>query len=556
MSIWGTFSPAGLAADIFLAQSIKYLPPTCSDTAVLFCYFNPTNSLKLLENFNAVKTKLDAAQIPNFSIELCIGDQQPVTRADFVVYSPTALFYKESLWNNLEPRVPAQYTKLIFIDADVVFSAPDWVDRCSAVLDTCDVMQPMARCRRLGNSGNTFSRAVEIIAGPRWPRNAYSHPGFAAGVRRAWFQKIKFYPAVIGSGDSVFWEFVAKKSLTVRQLYAARDVTGQLSTYKRLFAAMSPKVGALTGVTLVHLPHGVFSKRKHIGRFSAFSARDFKLFLRTADGLLYWPPETQSARRAQNYFAGRMEDGHEKTTAQIRAALRDINPTEIPISCITLRRATERQSQMRQEWAEQRGISFNFFYAADKRDICRHETGTRDGGVLPYSPDEAVALMRRELTCGERACRLSHFLCARKLLREYPNAPFYIMLEDDVRPLFNDAAEFFCRVICGFYEQQADVLLAHNLLKRVPRLKNLQLFSCQLQLRCGAPLGVGNQCLIFSRPGLNQYCQQLQLSCPADAWQFWPDYSRVMCLVNNLVEHLGDTTYISGRPGEKRAVLD
>jgi hypothetical protein len=548
------------AADIFRVHNVKYLPPTCTDTAVLFCYFNPTNSLKLLENFNAVKRKLDNAQIPNYAIELCIGEQQAQTRADFVVYSPTALFYKEILWNRLATLVPAQYTKLVFIDADVLFLTPDWVDQCSAVLNTADVMQPMRSTRWLGG-GYSASYASKLCAESR--TFEYGHPGFAAGVRRTWLEKIGFPAAVMGSGDGILWDAIAyslkKISASAVKSYPdfhARVAEKATPDYFELCAATPPKCGVLSEVDAIHLPHGSLATRGYSARHNNFTRDDFSNLLHTDDGIPHWPADSRPADLAAEYFSRRREDGPAHIVDRVQTALQFVDSSQIPVYCINLPRARDRRERMQREWDDQRGVPLNFFTAVDKHDICRHEAATRDGGVLPYSAAEATRLVGRKLRCGERACRLSHFLCAQKLLRRYPDAPLYVILEDDVRPMFYSAAEFFRRIICGFYEQYGvDILVGQGAILPFEAAVNLRLFGFHFKFNPKKAAWLGTQCLIFSRAGLEKYCVNLHRSCPTDAWHFYGSETRVCGLINNVAEHIGDTTYLENGGGT-RTMLD
>ena len=124
----------------------SYATPNCKDTAVCLCYFSAVGYKRPRDNFMKVKGMLDNAKIPTFTAECIIGNTpQLIPNPTILVRSNSALFYKEQLFNMLEPHLPRQYRNVIFMDSDIIFSAPDWVDRISLALKTYSVIQPFSK---------------------------------------------------------------------------------------------------------------------------------------------------------------------------------------------------------------------------------------------------------------------------------------------------------------------------------------------------------------------------------------------------------------------------
>ena len=54
------------------------------------------------------------------------------------------MFQKENLCKILEKIIPAEYTKLFFMDSDIIFDRPHWYDETSLALDSYDVVHPFS----------------------------------------------------------------------------------------------------------------------------------------------------------------------------------------------------------------------------------------------------------------------------------------------------------------------------------------------------------------------------------------------------------------------------
>ena len=111
---------------------IEYNKPIKNDICIAFCYFNACGYVRSLQNFLFFENKLRAAKIPYFTAEMVIGDQPPMLASPTLrFHSKSAFFYKEALWNRLEQAIPDQYTKICFLDSDIIFDRPDWQDAIS-----------------------------------------------------------------------------------------------------------------------------------------------------------------------------------------------------------------------------------------------------------------------------------------------------------------------------------------------------------------------------------------------------------------------------------------
>ena len=104
----------------------SYATPTTPDMAVLMTYFNPANSVRILQNFLQVRYFLQKAAIPLYTAELAFNESPFLLKDATVQFRTTSyMFYKENLIKLLTATIPTTYTKLCILDADIMFEQAD-----------------------------------------------------------------------------------------------------------------------------------------------------------------------------------------------------------------------------------------------------------------------------------------------------------------------------------------------------------------------------------------------------------------------------------------------
>ena len=249
-----------------------YIEPNAKDTAVLIAFFNPVPFKRPLKNLLYVMKTLKDENIPHFVAECVFFDREPeVPGANLVVRSNSLMFYKENLLNLLEKTVPAQYTKLVLMDGDIIFGAPDWVDQISKKLDVADIIQPYSeacwlfpdntriRCKKPSYAYAISSKSIN----DNTPPNKY-HPGFAWAMKRSIFKSIGglYDKAIAGNGDIMF-AFSLLNGIS--SAYIARYAPCMLDTwneYNKRMQALHPVVGYIN-IDAYHLFHGLGKNRQY-----------------------------------------------------------------------------------------------------------------------------------------------------------------------------------------------------------------------------------------------------------------------------------------------------
>ena len=282
--------------------------------AVILVYFNPSSSVRIIQNLLTVKRGLDRAGIPYFVGEHAYGESPFLfAPADNIrqYRSDRLLFYKENLIRAVEATIPAAFTKLFLMDADILYEEPDWYDRVSTVLDTHEACHPFQRAFPLKldftrDLGGSFRSIRDVRNG---------HPGYVWALRRDWYtrrQPSDF--AVIGGGDNVLASYV--QGAPSRNLSASHPLYDFLHDSIR---AAAPASATSCPLTLNHLNHGTVANRQFPNRNTALQtclngiSHGLQLqdaLERRADGILEWKPAYRTPLNAHlaAFFATRSDD--------------------------------------------------------------------------------------------------------------------------------------------------------------------------------------------------------------------------------------------------------
>lgn len=281
----------------------QYNPPDNNDTCVALCYFNPLNYKNPKENLDIVLQTLKNSNIPYYTIELLYPNQEPsIKDATKIVRANTVNFSKENLWNLLEKDIPDKYSKIIFIDADIKFSNPNWFNLSSRKLEACHVIQPMDVVYRdlvdkykeyviIDNQECKYSVAHAITKkGTACPMK--NHPGFAIGINRDFLHKINgfFEYGLLGSGDTLFWSAISNyyASVAERFLIKRNDIGIKYYEYKLNIFKQIPhiRIGVVFDNLSVHLYHGKLSNRKYCERETYLSDDGYNNFFTNEYGVI------------------------------------------------------------------------------------------------------------------------------------------------------------------------------------------------------------------------------------------------------------------------------
>ena len=193
-----------------------YVP--AEDLCVAAAFFNPCLSPTRKRNFETFLRSLSESKVHWRCIECAFGDREfelPPDPRILQIRSQSIAWQKERLLNVLIQQLPDRFSKVAWIDADILFSNPKWLPETSDALQDYAVVQPFESAIRLPERGfdvqampqevaisfaALFRKQPESVEGNDfW---AHGHTGFAWAGRRDWLQETGLYDAALsGTAD-------------------------------------------------------------------------------------------------------------------------------------------------------------------------------------------------------------------------------------------------------------------------------------------------------------------------------------------------------------------
>lgn len=293
----------------FELADLKYEAPIKKDLAVGLVYFNAVKSKRLLMNYLYVAEKFKVSNIPFFTIEMY--EESPEIADAIHLKTEFTLFQKERMCHLLEKRIPKSFTKLLFIDSDLIFDNPNWYNELSDKLDNFNIVQPFSK-------GVWLDITYKEVVKERMPIVFYNkfgklsmdggiggyHPGFAWGFQREWFKKVGFFQqGVLGDGDTLSSTIWLDYTFEYRPFVKDAIMEFKKSMDKK------PSICFLKG-NIFHLWHGDQKKRQYRERRDIFkSIKDIRDIIRVAPNGLYELTDESLKPKIRKYFRNRDDDG-------------------------------------------------------------------------------------------------------------------------------------------------------------------------------------------------------------------------------------------------------
>lgn len=299
-----------------------YDTPQIRDMLVILPFFNPCNSVRIVQNLLFVKSKLELADIPFVIIHCLFQDSHPLFKDSdtyMTVKSNSYAFVKENIANIAIQKHQEKYDKFLVHDGDVVFKEADWYTQTSASLNVNDIVQPFAYYnnmdynfgRPLVNGLSTFRVHNEGITG------FIGHPGYLIAFTKSFYQ-IHNYPdkAILGGGDTLLCSLALKKKLY--NVFANKVHMDYLYHTYNTFTEHEIKVGHVPCL-VYHLYHNVVQNRQYVTRYrildtyinnnSQYQSID-DIIQKNSDGVYEWidPIRYTLNQEVLEYFKNRLDD--------------------------------------------------------------------------------------------------------------------------------------------------------------------------------------------------------------------------------------------------------
>jgi hypothetical protein len=286
-----------------------------NDLAICFVIFNPSKSKRLIMNYFYTRNAMELQGYPTFTLELVLHEEPEIQTASnvFHVKGNSVMFHKERLCRILETKIPKQYKKLMFCDADLVFKNPNYYREISNLLENYEIVHPFTECvwMDLTYKEKLLTRKSSVLApGNKWDYKY--HPGFAWAFRRDWYNEVGFFDyAISGSGDTLSCAAWTKKEFPQKFQSLPQALRRKYNIYRKLVSDFEPRITYATGI-VEHLWHGTRENRQYSERHNVLNNVNdiLDLINENSEGVFEFRPQVynQFNRFFVNYFANRKDD--------------------------------------------------------------------------------------------------------------------------------------------------------------------------------------------------------------------------------------------------------
>ena len=289
---------------------------------------NPVRYRSRWELFRQFQTRMLQAGVNLTTVELVFGARTPFLTTEHQRHvrlrSYDELWHKENLINIGISRLPEDWEYVAWIDADVQFVRPDWVEETIHQLQHYMIVQMWETAADLGPRNEIFATYKSFgsllvdgqAVSPSWKKYGYEYPhtGYAWAARREAIEIMGglLDKAVLGAADHhMAWSFLGQglKSCPPK---IHPNYTKMVAEWQTRAAKLKRDIGFVPG-SLLHYWHGKKKDRKYVDRWQVLIKNGFdpeKHLVRGVNGLYEWSDSTPIGLRdgVRAYMRQRHED--------------------------------------------------------------------------------------------------------------------------------------------------------------------------------------------------------------------------------------------------------
>lgn len=270
-------------------------------TFILTTYYNPTNSLYALPNFNRFLENLDKLNLLDklYVCEIGSIDKQEIKHVNnyYHIQCDAPLWHKENGINHLIKQLPHACTKIIVSDNDLLFHDPDWFAKTERLLDGYNLVQPYDYVKYSGPEPHLMdtieiSMCKKLINGDIYYTG---NPGLCVAYRKEYLDAIGglFDLAIVGGADTInFSPFISDYiEYNIFDRVCLDNRIDLLNYIKR--AKLYLKHGTMGDIAyledsvITHLYHGWRKNRQYTDRYNIIKDINFDdFFYRNEFGII------------------------------------------------------------------------------------------------------------------------------------------------------------------------------------------------------------------------------------------------------------------------------
>jgi hypothetical protein len=311
--------------------------PQSHEIWAITAYFNPMRYRRRLANFRTFRHHL---QLPLVAVELAYGAEFELEAQDAEVLiqlrGGAMLWQKERLLNVALQALPSHCHKVAWLDCDIIFATPSWVEAANSLLDQFAIIQPFRQAHYLSAQwapGMDYASQVELtqpsatflLASGISAATCLGHliedrkrdceVGFAWAARRELLTRHLFYDAcILGGGDRALAcaAHYCLEGLMQRHRMNERERQRYIAWAEPFWETVRAQTTFLDE-DIFHLWHGdIINRRKGRARegFQRFQFDPYTDVAIAENGSWRWNTDKDEMHNyVRTFFASRREDG-------------------------------------------------------------------------------------------------------------------------------------------------------------------------------------------------------------------------------------------------------
>jgi hypothetical protein len=299
------------------------------EAVIVSCFFNPQNSPYRLLAFQ--KWYRSIKHLNHRIIELLIGEnavsQLPKSPYITTIKTDSLLFHKESLLNKLIAELPPHFKYVFWVDADLLFTNPNWIVDGVEQLKKVKIIQPfefgihlernqlqpdfdVEAARPNHANPNTRNKkmwrsfSANFVDNPSLTKSPnydiHGHVGFAWAARREVLDAVQLYDrALIGGADHIIAHAAAwdEPSGNIKRAFSM-GYDDVFDWSKMFHQVVGGSIGYVTG-DVYHIWHGDIKDREYLKRIKDFATEICFIQRRDKNGL--WVYEGKNPYMSRYY---------------------------------------------------------------------------------------------------------------------------------------------------------------------------------------------------------------------------------------------------------------
>lgn len=306
---------------------------------VITSHFNPAGYSIKKRNYDIFAQEIRSYGLPLVTVEASFNGTYEIEDA-IHVKADSKLWLKENLLNIALKHLPSGCEYVAWIDADILFGNPDWVQETIAKLKTNSVVQLfeyVVRLPKLKSEVDTYTSKIvsgAILGGKEKDFDVLrGETGFAWAARRSLLEQHGFYEnCIIGSGDAAwYYTIVGRPDLFLERIPLSPSHQLDYLDWARKIYNDVGGIDYVSGV-ISHLWHGEAHNRNYLNRHYILLDNNFNPrsdITKNQDGCIVWSNTNLEMQDAvEHYFLERKEDKEEKTADVASLLLMSYNRPE------------------------------------------------------------------------------------------------------------------------------------------------------------------------------------------------------------------------------------